>query len=56
LLAVLRTHTCRPLLVSDRFLDHCCVLAGLVKGLAERVKDGPLATAILRVFCCNDRM
>jgi hypothetical protein len=56
LLAVMRAHTCRPLLVSDRFLDHCCVLAGLVKGLAERVKDGPLVTAILQVFCCNDRV
>ena len=56
LLAVMRAHTCRPLLVSDRFLDHCCVLAGLVKGLAELVNDGPLVTAILQVFSCNDRM
>ena len=42
LLAVMRAHNSRPLLVSDRFLGHCSVLAGVDKGLAERVKNRSL--------------
>lgn len=48
-----RSHACQSLLESNRILDHCRLLAGLVKGLAEWVKDGPLVSAMLR-FCSND--